>query len=134
VSRLVGTPAEWLAARTALLAEEKELTHRSDELARKRQAHAGRHLLLVHIQRRRPLHHRLHRCSLHLDDTIIARGASEPDESDGRARSNSPGCRQGSRAKLITGSLAPRRAGVNKRHRQHPRFHPPRVADTAMAN
>jgi predicted dithiol-disulfide oxidoreductase (DUF899 family) len=28
---------EWLAARTALLAEEKELTRRSDELARERQ-------------------------------------------------------------------------------------------------
>ena len=34
----VGTREEWLAARTALLAEEKELTRRSDELARKRQA------------------------------------------------------------------------------------------------
>jgi predicted dithiol-disulfide oxidoreductase (DUF899 family) len=32
----VGTREEWLAARTALLAEEKELTRRSDELARKR--------------------------------------------------------------------------------------------------
>jgi predicted dithiol-disulfide oxidoreductase (DUF899 family) len=35
VSR-VGTQAEWLEARVALLAEEKELTRRSDELARKR--------------------------------------------------------------------------------------------------
>ena len=34
----VGTREEWLAARIALLAEEKELTRRSDELARKRQA------------------------------------------------------------------------------------------------
>src|SRR5919204_2104777 len=34
----VGTREEWLAARIALLAEEKELTHRSDELAQKRQA------------------------------------------------------------------------------------------------
>jgi hypothetical protein len=34
---VVGTRAEWLAARTALLGEEKELTRRSDELARKRQ-------------------------------------------------------------------------------------------------
>jgi predicted dithiol-disulfide oxidoreductase (DUF899 family) len=33
----VGTREEWLAARTALLAEEKELTRRSDELARKRE-------------------------------------------------------------------------------------------------
>ena len=33
----VGTREEWLAARTALLEEEKELTRRSDELARKRQ-------------------------------------------------------------------------------------------------
>jgi predicted dithiol-disulfide oxidoreductase (DUF899 family) len=33
----VGTREEWLAARTALLAEEKELTRRTDELARKRQ-------------------------------------------------------------------------------------------------
>ena len=33
----VGTREEWLAARTALLAEEKELTRRSDQLARKRQ-------------------------------------------------------------------------------------------------
>ena len=33
-----GTREEWLVARTALLAEEKELTRRSDELARKRQA------------------------------------------------------------------------------------------------
>jgi len=38
VSEVVGTREEWLAARTALLAEEKELTRRSDELARKRQA------------------------------------------------------------------------------------------------
>ena len=37
MSKVVGTRAEWLAARTALLAEEKELTRRSDELARKRQ-------------------------------------------------------------------------------------------------
>ncbi len=34
----VGTREQWLAGRTALLAEEKELTRRSDELARKRQA------------------------------------------------------------------------------------------------
>ena len=34
----VGTREGWLAARTALLAEEKEFTHRSDELARRRQA------------------------------------------------------------------------------------------------
>ena len=34
----VGTREEWLAVRTALLAEEKELTRRSDELALKRQA------------------------------------------------------------------------------------------------
>src|SRR5438552_1526875 len=34
----VGTREEWLAARTALLADEKAFTHRSDELARKRQA------------------------------------------------------------------------------------------------
>ena len=38
MSKVVGTRAEWLAARTALLAEEKELTRRSDELARKRRA------------------------------------------------------------------------------------------------
>jgi predicted dithiol-disulfide oxidoreductase (DUF899 family) len=31
-----GTREEWLAARVALLADEKELTRRSDELARKR--------------------------------------------------------------------------------------------------
>ena len=34
----VGTREEWLAARPDLLAEEKELTRRSDELARRRQA------------------------------------------------------------------------------------------------
>jgi len=34
----VGTREEWLAARTALLADEKDLTRRSDLLARKRQA------------------------------------------------------------------------------------------------
>ena len=34
----VGPREDWLAARTALLAEEKELTRWSDELARKRQA------------------------------------------------------------------------------------------------
>jgi predicted dithiol-disulfide oxidoreductase (DUF899 family) len=33
----IGTREEWLAARIDLLAEEKELTRRSDELARKRQ-------------------------------------------------------------------------------------------------
>ena len=32
----IGTPEEWQAARDELLAEEKELTRRSDELARKR--------------------------------------------------------------------------------------------------
>jgi predicted dithiol-disulfide oxidoreductase (DUF899 family) len=35
---VIGSREEWLAARVALLAEEKELTRRSDELARKRQA------------------------------------------------------------------------------------------------
>ena len=35
---LTGTREEWLAARIALLAEEKELTRKSDELAKKRQA------------------------------------------------------------------------------------------------
>jgi predicted dithiol-disulfide oxidoreductase (DUF899 family) len=35
---IIGTHEEWLAARVALLAEEKELTRRSDELARRRQA------------------------------------------------------------------------------------------------
>ena len=34
----VGTQQEWQAEREQLLAEEKELTRRSDELARKRQA------------------------------------------------------------------------------------------------
>jgi predicted dithiol-disulfide oxidoreductase (DUF899 family) len=34
---LTGTREEWLAARLKLLSEEKELTHRSDELARRRQ-------------------------------------------------------------------------------------------------
>lgn len=34
----IGTRDEWLAARMALLKAEKELTHRSDELARQRQA------------------------------------------------------------------------------------------------
>ena len=38
MSRRLGTREEWLEARIALLAEEKELTRRSDELARKRQA------------------------------------------------------------------------------------------------
>ena len=38
MSKVVATRVEWLAVRTALLAEEKELTRRSDELARKRQA------------------------------------------------------------------------------------------------
>ncbi len=33
-----GTRQEWLAARIALLKEEKALTERGDELARKRQA------------------------------------------------------------------------------------------------
>jgi len=35
---VTGTREEWLAARLALLDEEKELTRRSDELARRRQA------------------------------------------------------------------------------------------------
>jgi predicted dithiol-disulfide oxidoreductase (DUF899 family) len=35
---ITGTREQWLAARLALLAEEKELTRRSDELARRRQA------------------------------------------------------------------------------------------------
>jgi predicted dithiol-disulfide oxidoreductase (DUF899 family) len=34
---LTGTREEWLAARLKLLSDEKELTHRSDELARRRQ-------------------------------------------------------------------------------------------------
>ena len=33
----IGTREEWLAARLELLKAEKELTHRSDELARQRQ-------------------------------------------------------------------------------------------------
>ena len=33
----IATQEEWQAERDALLKEEKELTHRSDELARKRQ-------------------------------------------------------------------------------------------------
>jgi len=37
VTHRTGTRQEWLAARLALLKEEKELTHRSDELARRRQ-------------------------------------------------------------------------------------------------
>jgi predicted dithiol-disulfide oxidoreductase (DUF899 family) len=36
-THVTGTRPEWLAARRALLAEEKELTRRSDELARRRQ-------------------------------------------------------------------------------------------------
>jgi hypothetical protein len=52
-------------------------------------------------------------------------GASETDESDGRARSNSPGCRQGSHAKLTTGSQAPSETGVSRRPADHHRFHPP---------
>jgi predicted dithiol-disulfide oxidoreductase (DUF899 family) len=34
---MTGTRQEWLAARLALLEAEKELTRRSDELARRRQ-------------------------------------------------------------------------------------------------
>ena len=34
---MIGTRKEWLAARLGLLKEEKELTRRSDELARRRQ-------------------------------------------------------------------------------------------------
>ena len=34
----VGSREDWLAARVSLLAEEKELTRQSDELARRRQA------------------------------------------------------------------------------------------------
>ena len=34
---MIGTRAEWLAARRELLEQEKELTRRSDELARQRQ-------------------------------------------------------------------------------------------------
>jgi predicted dithiol-disulfide oxidoreductase (DUF899 family) len=37
-THLTGTREDWLAARLALLEEEKELTRRSDELARRRQA------------------------------------------------------------------------------------------------
>lgn len=37
-TRKIGTREEWLAARLELLEDEKELTHRGDELARKRQA------------------------------------------------------------------------------------------------
>src|SRR6476646_1754525 len=36
-THLTGTRAEWTTARLALLAEEKELTRRSDELSRRRQ-------------------------------------------------------------------------------------------------
>jgi predicted dithiol-disulfide oxidoreductase (DUF899 family) len=38
MSHAIGTREEWLAARVALLEREKELTRRSDELARERQA------------------------------------------------------------------------------------------------
>src|SRR4051812_38055137 len=37
-THLTGTREQWLAARQQLLTEEKELTRRSDELARQRQA------------------------------------------------------------------------------------------------
>jgi hypothetical protein len=47
---------------------------------------------------------------------------------------DSPGCRQGSRAKLITGSQAPSESGVSRRRADDHRFHPPRVAGTAMPN
>ena len=36
-THMTGTREEWLSARLALLEEEKELTRRSDELARRRQ-------------------------------------------------------------------------------------------------
>jgi predicted dithiol-disulfide oxidoreductase (DUF899 family) len=38
MSHAIGTREEWLAARVALLEREKELTRRSDELARERRA------------------------------------------------------------------------------------------------
>jgi hypothetical protein len=69
----------------------------------------------VHVQRCGTLDHRFHLTApFGLDDTIVARGTSETDESDGRARSDSPGCRQGSHAKLITGSQAPSETGVSQ--------------------
>ena len=40
----VGTREEWLTARTALLAEEKQLTRRSDELAQKSAAGLEAHV------------------------------------------------------------------------------------------
>ena len=48
-----GTREQWLAARLDLLEEEKELTRRSDELARRRQE-----LPWVRIDKEYPLRHR----------------------------------------------------------------------------
>ena len=121
------------AVRCQPVAQRQQTLHRRLELrylllapaAASRNTHARGHPLLVHIQRRRTLHHRLHHCSLQLDDTIAAWGASETDESDGRAQSNSPRCRQGPHAKLNTGSQAPSETGVSKRPVNDHRFHPP---------
>jgi predicted dithiol-disulfide oxidoreductase (DUF899 family) len=49
----VGTQEEWQAARDELLAEEKELTRRNDELARKR-----RELPWVPVEKDYKLRHR----------------------------------------------------------------------------
>ncbi len=121
------------AVRLQPVAQREQPLHRRLELrqmllaptAPSRHTHTRGHLLLMHIQRRRALDDRFHLGSFPLDDTIVARGALKTDESDGRARSNSPGCRQDSRAKLTTGSRAPSETGVSRRPADDRRFQSP---------
>ena len=74
------------AVRLQPIAQGEQTLHRRPELshvllappARSRNAHARRHLLLVHIQRRRTLNHRLHlKPPFRSTTTFVARGAGK---------------------------------------------------------
>jgi hypothetical protein len=58
-----------------------------------RDSNAPGHLRLMHIKRADALKDRLHRSSVVEHQMVSPGGAFETDESDGRARSNSPGSR-----------------------------------------
>jgi hypothetical protein len=67
----------------------------------------------------------LHRCSPFTSTTRSSPGEPGPDGLMGVLKSNSPGCRQDSHAKLITGSRAPSAAGISRRPSDPRRSHPP---------
>ena len=75
-------------------------------------AHARGHLLLVNVQRRGTLDNRLHKTSRNAIGRIVAQGPLRTNESDRRARGNSPEPREDPHAKLGSGSQHQEQSGV----------------------